>query len=109
MKSHFPDFNIKSFYKAALFRNLNKQMVSMQQLTDQDDIKELRSIIEKHVNATGSDKGKMILDNFEEYIPHFKKIIPEDYERMIDMTAEYESKGRSHEEAEIEAFNRLVG
>ncbi len=95
--------------KSTLYKNLNKQMVSMQQLTDQDDIKELRSIIEKHVNATGSDKGKMILDNFEEYIPHFKKIIPEDYERMIDMTAEYESKGRSHEEAEIEAFNRLVG
>ena len=95
--------------KSTLYKNLNKQMVSMQQLTDQDDIKELRSIIEKHVNATGSDKGKKILDHFDEYIPHFKKIIPEDYERMINMTAENEAKGASHEQAEIEAFNRLVG
>jgi len=92
-----------------LYKNLNKQMVNMQQLTEKNDIEELRSIIEKHVALTGSEKGKKILDEFEEYAPHFKKIIPEGYDKMIRTTAELEAKGISHEQAQIEAFTKLVG
>ena len=51
----------------------------------------------------------MILDNFDEYITHFKKIIPTDYKEMLRLTAECEEQGMNHEQAEVEAFTKLVG
>ena len=33
---------------------------------------------------TNSEKGKEILDNFGEYLPKFKKIIPYDYQQYAD-------------------------
>ena len=92
-----------------LYKNLNKQLVNMEKLEYKNDIEELKSIIEKHVKYTGSKKGQEILDNFNEYIDHFKKIIPTDYKEMMKLTAECEEQGMNHEQAQIEAFTKLVG
>ena len=62
-----------------LYRNLNKQMVGMEQVERAEDIEELKKLIGEHVKYTGSAKGKKILRSFEEYLPHFKMIIPTDY------------------------------
>ena len=59
-----------------LYRNLNKDMISIEKVENKYDIQELREMIREHVEATGSQRGKKILDNFEEYLPKFKKIIP---------------------------------
>ena len=91
-----------------LYRNLNKQLVSMEQLELKSDIEELKSIIEEHVASTGSKKGQMILDNFETYVPMFKKIIPSDYKVMLKKIASYEEKGEDLETAKIEAFKEFV-
>ena len=40
-------------------------------------------LIQEHVALTNSEKGKKILENFGEYLPKFKKIIPYDYDRML--------------------------
>jgi glutamate synthase (ferredoxin) len=61
-------------------------------------------MIEEHVAATGSVKGKKILDNFMDYLPKFKKIIPHDYRRMLQRIVQMEEKGLSSEQAQIEAF-----
>ena len=92
-----------------LYKNLNKQLVNMEQLEYKNDYEELRSIIEKHVLYTGSKKGQRILDDFDEYVKHFKKIIPSDYKEMLKLTAECEEQGMNHEQAEVEAFTKLVG
>ena len=92
-----------------LYKNLNKKMVEMELLENKHDMEELKSIIEKHVANTGSKKGQRILDNFDEYAKHFKKIIPTDYKEMMHLTAEGEEQGLSHDEAEVEAFTKLVG
>ena len=65
---------------------------------------ELKEMIQEHVACTNSAKGKKILDNFEEYIPKVKKIIPHDYERMMSTIVAMEEKGLSPEAAQIEAF-----
>ncbi|MBO4864148.1 MAG: glutamate synthase large subunit [Eubacterium sp.] len=92
-----------------LYKNLNKQLVNMEKLEYKNDIEELKGIIEKHVEYTGSRKGQEILDNFNEYVEHFKKIIPTDYKEMLRLTAECEEQGMNHEQAQIEAFTKLVG
>ena len=87
-----------------LYLRLNKQMVDMEAVTERHDGEELRTLIEHHVQETGSPLGKRVLDHFQEYLPKFKKIIPRDYKRMITTIGQMEEKGMSHEKATMEAF-----
>ena len=87
-----------------LYMRLNKDQVMTDTLTDAQDIAELRSLIEAHVAATGSPRGKKILAAFHSYIPCFKKVMPRDYDRMLRSIAQYQERGLSREQAEIEAF-----
>ena len=56
------------------------------------------------MEATGSELGREILANFDEYLPKFKKIVPMDYQKMITAIGQMEEKGMSHEQATLEAF-----
>ena len=87
-----------------LYMRLNKEMVSSYEITSKYDVLELKDMIKEHVAYTNSEKGKLILDHFGEYLPKFKKIIPHDYERMLKMIVQMEEKGLSAEQAQIEAF-----
>ena len=66
------------------YLRLNKQMVEMSEVTEKDDIKELKALISDHVAETGSERGKEILDGFDKYLPFFKKIIPTEYKKIIE-------------------------
>ena len=87
-----------------LYLRLNKEQVQAAELTEAHDIAELRALIEEHVAATGSPRGKQILAAFQSYIPCFKKVMPRDYDRMLRAIAQQEEKGMNREQAEIEAF-----
>ena len=87
-----------------LYRNLNKEMVIMEKIEHKADKELLKEMLEKHLEYTGSIKAKNVLDDFEENLSKFKKIIPEDYKRMVQMTAAFEEQGMDHEKAQIEAF-----
>ena len=87
-----------------LYLKLNKELVSSAPVTDKYDVLELKQMIQEHVTATGSKKGNMILENFSEYLPKFKKIISYDYSRMLQLIAKMEEHGLSYEQAQIEAF-----
>ena len=87
-----------------LYLKLNKELVSSEPVTDKYDVLELKKIIEEHVEATNSEKGKNILENFSDYLPKFKKIISYDYSKMLQLIAQMEERGLSYEQAQIEAF-----
>lgn len=87
-----------------LYRKLNKEMVSMEAVSEKYDVLELKRMIEDHVSQTGSAKAKEIIENFKDYLPKFKKIIPHDYRRMLMTIVQMEEKGLSSEQAQIEAF-----
>ena len=87
-----------------LYRNLNKEMVLMEKVDNKNDCEELRSMLMKHVEYTGSKKAQKILEDFAGNLPKFKKIIPEDYKKLIMMTGSFEEQGYSYEDAQIEAF-----
>ncbi|MGN0536966.1 MAG: glutamate synthase large subunit [Acutalibacteraceae bacterium] len=87
-----------------LYLKLNKELVSVSGVTDKYDVVELKDIITEHVRLTGSPKGQEILDNFEAYLPKFKKILPYDYAKMLHAILAMEEKGMSPEQAKIEAF-----
>lgn len=91
-----------------LYTKLNKEMVLFSEVTEKYEILELKELIEEHVKATNSKKGKDILDNFDDYLPKFKRIIPHDYKKMMSAIAVNEEKGMSNEQARIEAFYQII-
>ncbi len=88
----------------SLYRNLNKEMVLMEKVDNKTDCEEIKLMLEKHVKYTNSKKGKAILDNFDQELAKFKKIIPADYKKLITKTSQFEEEGMSREDAQIEAF-----
>jgi len=89
---------------SSLYTKVNKEMVSIDKITNKYDVLELKEMIKDHVTYTNSAKGKEVLENFGDYLPMFKKIIPHDYNRMLMAIVQMEEKGLSSEQAQIEAF-----
>ena len=91
-----------------LYRRMNKDMVSMQELSEKYDIQELKYILQDYERETGSALAKKILANFADYIPSFKKILPNDYQKMLIAISKYEEQGISHDNAVLEAFEEVT-
>ena len=91
-----------------LYKNLNKAMISIEKVENKYDKKELRDLIEAHVQATGSKLGAKVLADFDEYLPHFKKLIPNEYKHMVTLSAKLEEKGLNSEQAQMEAFYESI-
>lgn len=87
-----------------LYMKVNKSMITLEEVTNKYDVQELKDMIQEHVAYTNSEKGNLILDNFEQYLPKFKKIIPNDYKKMLSLIVQMEEKGMNTEQAQIEAF-----
>ena len=86
------------------YQRVNKDMVSLEPVEHKYDVALLKDLIREHVEKTGSPRGKEILDNFGEYLPKFKKVLPHDYDKMLRLIAQMEEKGEDSEQAQIEAF-----
>ena len=91
-----------------LYLRMNKDMASLCEITEKYDIAELRSILEDYVKETGSEFATEILQNFEDYLPDFKKIVPNDYQKMLSAISKFEEQGIDYEHAVLEAFKEVV-
>lgn len=87
-----------------LYSRLNSELVSYEEVHSKYDQQQLQDLIRKHYQYTSSSKAKIILDDFDNQVHMFKKIIPHDYKKMIDLMAYYEKQGLDAEHAQIEAF-----
>ncbi len=91
-----------------LYRRLNRELVEMDEVHEKQDVLRLKSMLSRHVEATGSVKGREILDHFAEYLPQFKRIIPTVYRQVLAQLAECEEAGLSPEAAALEAFHAVT-
>ena len=55
---------------------MNLELVEVNQIEAAADKDELKSLIEVHTKLTGSVVGRKILDNWDEQVKLFKKVIP---------------------------------
>jgi glutamate synthase (ferredoxin) len=93
------------FDEAGDFANhCNKDMVSLDRLDNDEDIKEVRTMIEKHVAYTSSDRGRSFLTSWDRLVPKFVKVIPNDYKRSLETMARVSARGMSGDEAVMAAF-----
>ena len=87
-----------------LYTKLNKALVGFSKVTHPEDVAQLKELITEHVARTHSVRGQEILDQFDAYLPKFKKIVPHDYAKMLRSIRQFMDQGLPHEEAKIEAF-----
>ncbi|MET1248240.1 glutamate synthase large subunit [Sporolactobacillus sp. STCC-11] len=83
---------------------INKELVNIEPLTDKREKDEVFELIKNHLDHTGSPKAENVLMNWEISVQQMIKVIPRDYEAMLEQIARYEAQGLSGEEAKEQAF-----
>ena len=74
-----------------LFGDLcNPEMVFLEDLVEDADTAAVRRMIEDHLEYTGSANAKRVLENWDEMLPRFVKVMPIDYKRVLAERAERE-------------------
>ncbi len=60
------------------------------------DAERLRILVERHLLYTGSQRARSLLDNWDDVLPHFWKVMPADYARALaDLAAERDAAARA--------------
>ena len=85
-------------------------MVKVYPLVECDDseILEVKELIVRHVDYTGSQRGQDILEDWETFSNKFIKILPEDYERVLLALKKAEERGLKGDDAAQAAFEENV-
>ena len=103
-----------------LYKRMNHELVKMYALDDETttlpvvstgsttspDEERLHELIQQHAAETGSERAKAILADWEHYKNCFKKIIPNDYLKVMTEIASEEKTGKPHDEAVLNAFRK---
>ncbi len=98
-----------------LYKRLNHELVKVYALDDEtttlrgaDDEELLHSLIEQHAAETGSERAKEILADWAHYKTCFKKIIPNDYLKIMTEIYAEEAAGKQYDEAVLDAFRKCT-
>jgi glutamate synthase (NADPH) large chain len=61
----------------------NQAGVDLEPIFEEEDVSILRNLIQRHVDYTGSPRGKWILENWAEMLPKFVKVFPHEFKRVL--------------------------
>src|SRR5690349_18444938 len=64
-------------------KRCNPAGVDLEPVAESQDILTLTETIRRHVEATGSPRGKWVLENFADMLPRFVKVFPHEYKRVL--------------------------
>lgn len=84
-------------------RYVNTGLVELR-TANNDDLKRIKELIEQHVLHTNSAKGRHILENWNNFVNRFTKVVPVAYEEMHAAIERFKEQGLSLEEAQLAAF-----
>jgi glutamate synthase domain-containing protein 3 len=62
----------------------NTEMVSLEPLEIHEDVALVRRLLRQHLDWTGSRAAHRILSHWQEYLPRFVKVMPNDLRRVLD-------------------------
>ena len=79
-------------------------MVGLEKLEDPEEIKDLKQLIQQHVDYTESAKGANVLADWNAMLPKFVKVMPKDYKRVLQAIKEALEDGLSGDDALNAAF-----
>ena len=84
----------------------NPAMVNLEKLTAPDEIAEVRQLIVRHGDYTKSTRAWKVLAEWDRYLPQFVKVIPKDYQRVLEAIQQAQAAGLSGEAAVTAAFEQ---
>lgn len=64
-------------------KNCNKESLNLLPVEEANDIAELKDLIESHYNYTMSPLAQRLLENWENSLPMFVKVFPEEYRQAL--------------------------
>jgi glutamate synthase (ferredoxin) len=64
-------------------KKCNKEAINLLAVEEDQDIAQLRELIESHYNYTMSPLAQRILENWEDCLPDFVKVFPEEYKQAL--------------------------
>jgi glutamate synthase (ferredoxin) len=85
-------------------RNCNLEMVKLYKLEDAEEIEQVREMVRKHADYTRSERSREVLGRWEQAVPHFVKVYPNDYRRVIETQRRLRAEGLSEEQSIMAAF-----
>lgn len=84
-------------------RYVNTGLVELRPANN-DDLARIKALVEQHVLHTNSAKGRHILENWNNFVNRFTKVVPVAYEEMHNAIERFLGQGLSLEEAQLAAF-----
>ncbi|MBV1883414.1 MAG: glutamate synthase large subunit [Pseudomonadales bacterium] len=69
--------------EASFAKSCNFGMVELEKVIDDEDVAELKTLIEKHAKFTGSVVAERVLNDWEGSLAKFVKVMPTDYKRVL--------------------------
>ncbi len=66
-------------------RRCNKASVDLEPLAAGDDVAEVRALLERHRDLTGSPRAAWILEHWADAQPRFIKVFPHEYKRVLNV------------------------
>ncbi|MFW6213973.1 MAG: glutamate synthase-related protein, partial [Spirochaetota bacterium] len=75
---------------------VNPGMVEVGRVEDEVEQAEVRALIERHVEYTGSDIGRRVIDSWSESVGQFYRIISPAYKRVLELQAEKSEREAVH-------------
>jgi len=85
-------------------RRCNREMVQLTKLDGDDEIEMLKGMIFRHAELTGSARATEVLLSWDEHLLNFVRVIPHDYQRVLEAQQQMLTEGMSREEAAMTAF-----
>ena len=85
-------------------RYVNTGLVELRPANTEADLKRIKELVEQHVLHTNSAKGRHILENWNNFVNRFTKVVPVAYEEMHEAIERFKAQGLSLEEAQLAAF-----
>ena len=64
-------------------KNCNMEALNLLAVEEDEDIKQLKDLVESHYNYTMSPLAQRILENWEKCLPQFIKVFPEEYRQAL--------------------------
>lgn len=85
----------------------NMDSVDLESVSAPEDEEELRALLTRHVELTGSRKAAAILETWESSLPLFIKIMPIEYQRALERRKMSEQRGMETVSATEEVFTAM--
>lgn len=90
--------------EAAFKAQCNMEMIEFAKLEEKQEMDIIHAMITQHFDYTNSSKAYEVLENWEQTVQRLIKVVPTDYQVMLNKIAQHEAQGLTTDLAAMQAF-----